>query len=113
MVMLVTGKADPLAVLNRDMAPDSFVLLWAAMILPGAFLAALPGRLHHREGSARPTLSACLTALAGGLLLVLGLGMAGSNVLAGLFQGSVSAYAFLLSAWLSAFLLLRLTRRRA
>ncbi|MBQ7865887.1 MAG: hypothetical protein IJ350_05895 [Clostridia bacterium] len=119
--MLMTGRADTLPafeqagrLLGRDIASDSFALLWTAMVIPGAFLTSVPARLCRRgEKAPRTTLQSCLMALAGGVLLTLGMGLAGGNVLAGLFQGSASAYAFLLAAWAAGFIALRLGRRRA
>ena len=121
LIMLMTGRADTLPafeqagrLLGRDIASDSFALLWTAMVIPGAFLASVPARLRRRgEKAPRATLQSCLMALAGGVLLTLGMGLAGGNVLAGLFQGSASAYAFLLAAWAAGFITLRLGRRRA
>ncbi len=121
LVMLMAGRADSLLafeqvslLLGRDIQPDSFALMWAAMIIPGAFFASLPARLRHREKKGeRPSLKRCIFSLAGGFLLTVGMSMAGGNVLSGLFQGSASAWAFLAAAWMIAFLTLRLGRRRA
>lgn len=121
LLMLMTGQADTLAafgqtgrLLGRDTDRDSFSLLWTAMVIPGAFLASVPSRLRRRERKeSRSTVKGCLMALAGGVLLSLGMELAGGNVLASLFQGSASAYAFLLAAWAAGFIALRLGRRRA
>jgi len=121
LLMLMTGQADTLPafeqagqLLGRELAPDSFALLWTALVIPGAFLASVPARLRRRGTKGpRATVKGCLLALTGGILLTMGMSLAGGNVLAGLFQGNISACAFLLSAWAAGFLALRLGRRRA
>ena len=120
LVMLVSGKADALLafeqvsrLLGRDIPPNSFALLWTAMIIPGAFLASLPSRLRHREKQGSSGLKGCILSLAGGFLLTMGMSIAGGNLLSGLFQGSASAWGFLAVVWAIAFLTLRLGRRRA
>lgn len=118
--ILMTGQADTLSIfdqtgrlLGRDIPQDSFSLLWAAMIIPGAFLGSVPARLRRRGERGKATIKGCLMSLAGGFLLTFGMSLAGGNILAGLLQGNVSAYAFLLAAWAASMIALRLGRRPA
>lgn len=96
----LTGRSVPL---------DRFALGLAVMLIPGAFFASLPGRL---KGSASGEEAAAhgrspFWALLGGFLLTLGLGLQGGGVLAGLLDGSVGAWVFALTAWLTALVCLR------
>ena len=99
-VTRLTGQAVPL---------DRFVIAMAVMIIPGAFLAALPSRLKNKEARGdKPTGRSLLTAFLGGILLVLGLGVAGGGMAAGLLFGGVGAWVFLLAACVTGFLLIRM-----
>ena len=72
----------------------------AVMIPLGAFLASLPGRIHKR-GVGRSTRMGCVKCFAAGLVMALIFGLSGyedGRLLTGLAQGSVSAWAFALTA---------------
>lgn len=100
-LMVVAGQAEPAAV-------------WG-MTAVGAFLAALPGRIRRRK---EPRLSSswrgCVVCFAAGFVMVLaaGLGRMNGQLLAGLAQGSVSAWAFGAIAWLAALIASRIKERR-
>lgn len=70
----------------------------AVMLIPGAFLSALPGRIRRRkEPRLHSTWQGCLSCFIGGVILLLAAGLAhgGDGLhLTGLLQGSISAYAF-------------------
>lgn len=91
-------------------------LAFAVMIVPGAFLAALPERIRHRQETRRmSTWRGCLLMLAAGVTLMLGAGMAGAGdvrAVAGAMQGGVGALIFVACAWLTAFVSARLADRR-
>lgn len=100
-LMVMAGEAEPLAV-------------WV-MTAPGAFLAALPGRIRRRkEPRLRSGWKGCLVCFVAGLIMVLaaGLGRVNGRLLAGLMQGSVSAWAFGAAAWLTGLVVVRLAERR-
>lgn len=100
-LMVMADEAHPLAV-------------WV-MTAAGAFLAALPGRIHRRkEPRLRSTWQGCLVCFCAGLIMVLaaGLGRMNGRLLIGLMQGSISAYAFGAVAWLSGLMVARLVERR-
>lgn len=119
-MILATGACDALSAFGQtgiipgqSGSPDSFSLFWVLMIIPGSLLAALPSRLRrHSQNHDRILPQRCLTSLIGGILLGLGTNLAGGNIIAGLFQGNISAWSFLLIAWTVSFFLLRLQRRR-
>lgn len=88
--------------------------VWS-MTAAGAFLVALPGRIRHRkEPRLRSSWQGCLTCFAAGLVMVLasGLGQMNGQLLVGLMQGSVSAWAFAGIAWLAALIAARVKERR-
>lgn len=100
-LMVMAGEAHPAAV-------------WA-MTATGAFLAALPERIRRRkEPRLRSGWKGCLAGFAAGFLMVLaaGLGRMNEHLLAGLMQGSVSAYAFGAAAWLAGLITARIAERR-
>lgn len=96
---------------------SSFMTAALVMMLPGAFLASLPGRIRHRGEKRNPvTWQGCLTCFVGGVVMMLGAGMAqggDGRMLTGLCQGSVSAYAFGLVSGISAWAMAYLTQRGA
>ena len=116
LAMLFVGHADVLPAYGQiaqwtgqNVTPDRFVIAMAVMIIPGAFLAALPSRLKRQEEKGgKPTGRSLLMAFIGGALLVLGLGIAGGGMAAGLVFGGVGAWIFLLAAYVTSFLLIRL-----
>lgn len=96
---------------------DSGRFTWAlaAMIVPGAFLAALPGRLRHRARPAAVSARRCALAFLGGLAATLGCGLAGSGAAMLLFTeptvGSLGGWGFLLSALAAGWIVARLVER--
>lgn len=116
LAMLFVGHADVLPaygqvarLTGQAVTPDRFVIAMAVMIIPGAFLAALPSRLKGKEEKGdKPSGRSLLMAFIGGVLLVLGLGIAGGGMAAGLVFGGVGAWVFLLVAGVTSFLLIRL-----
>ena len=116
LAMVLVGHADVLpayaqaARLTGASVPvDRFVVAMAVMIIPGAFLASLPSRLQKKEEkSGKPTGSSLLMAFFGGVLLVLGLGVAGGGMAAGLLTGDIGAWIFALAAWVVGFFLIRM-----
>lgn len=116
LAMLLIGHADVLPayaqvsrLTGQAVPQDRFVIAMAVMIIPGAFLAALPSRLKHREEKGgKPAWRSLLMAFVGGILLVLGLGVAGGGMAAGLLFSGVGAWIFLLAACVTGFLLIRL-----
>lgn len=115
LAMLFIGHADVLSVYaqaarltGQDVPLDRFAVAMAVMIIVGAFLASLPGRLRAKEQKdGKASGSAMLMAFAGGILLVLGLGIAGGGMVAGWLFGGIGAWVFLLVAWLVGALLMR------
>lgn len=100
--------------LYAETAPARFAVAMAVMMIPGAFLASLPGRFRRRDGKRRATLRGCAACFLGGLGLMLGAGLAGGGdgmMLTGLLQGSVSAYAFLAVSWICGLIAARLAGR--
>ena len=51
-----------------------------------------------------------MTAFVGGILLVLGLGVAGGGMAAGLLMSDIGAWVFVLAAWVVGFFLIRWER---
>ena len=115
LAMLFVGHADVLPVYaqaarltGQDVPADHFAAAMAVMIVVGAFLASLPGRVRAKEQKEdKASGSAMLMAFAGGILLVLGLGIAGGGMVAGWLFGGIGAWIFLLIAWLVGALLMR------
>lgn len=87
------------------------------MMLPGAFLASLPGRIRRRKASRAPIRwHSCILCFFGGLLLMLSAGLAGGGdgmMLAGICQGSISGWAFAALSTLSALITARLAAGRS
>ena len=117
LTMVLVGHADVLpayaqaAQLTGQSVPmDQFALAMAVMIIVGAFLASLPGRLNSREqkDGSKPSGRALLMSFIGGILLVLGLGVAGGGMVAGLLFSGVGAWVFLLVACVTGFALIRM-----
>ena len=94
---------------GQSVPGDPFVIAMALMIVLGAFLASLPGRLTAREqkDGDKPTWQALLMSFLGGMLLILGLGVAGGGMVAGLLFSGVGAWVFLLVACVTGYLLIR------
>lgn len=121
LAMVFVGNADVLPayaqisrLAGQNVPLDRFAVAMAVMIIPGAFLASLPGRVKSKEQKGGKTSGrAMLTAFAGGILLVLGLGIAGGGMVAGWLFGGIGAWIFLLAAWLVGFLLMRMGGERA
>ena len=116
----LSGRIDLMAAyaqvqgLYAETAPARFAVAMAVMMIPGAFLASLPGRFRRRDGKRRATLRGCAACFLGGLGLMLGAGLAGGGdgmMLTGLLQGSVSAYAFLAVSWICGLIAARLAGR--
>lgn len=115
LAMLFVGHADVLPayeqaswLTGRNVSLDRFAVAMAVMMIPGAFLAALPSRLKEKEGEGhKPTGRSLVASFLGGVLLVLGLGVAGGGMVAGLLFSDVGAWAFLLAAWAVGFVLIR------
>ena len=98
-VSRLTGQSVPL---------DRFAVAMAVMMIPGAFLAALPGRLADRDRKReKPEGRSLWMAFLGGILLVLGLGIAGGGMAAGLLFSGVGAWMSLLAACVTGFFLIR------
>lgn len=121
--MIMAGRIDLTAVYRQsswltggESTAEAFQTALAVMIIPGAFLAALPERIRRRgEERRRSTWQGCVTCLIAGAVMVLAAGMAGGGdglLLTGLVQGSVSAYAFAACAWLAGFAVARLRKGR-
>lgn len=121
--LTLAGRIDFLAVYSQALrltgqaAPfPAFQAALAVMLIPGAFLAALPGRIRRRkEPRLRSSWQGCLTSFIGGAVLMLAAGLAhGGDGLhaAGLLQGSVSAYAFWGAAALAGLMAALLRERR-
>lgn len=112
--LAVYGQAG--AVTGREAAAAPFQTAMAVMLIPGAFLAALPGRLRRRgQPHRRSTCRGCLRCFVGGVILMLSAGLAGMGdglLMAGLAQGNLSAYAFAACAWIVGLAVLRLTGGR-
>lgn len=91
-------------------------LAFALMIVPGAFLSALPARIRRKnEPRMMSTWPNCLLMFAFGVAGMLGAGMAGAGdvrALGGAMQGGVGALMFVACAWASAFVASRLANRR-
>lgn len=116
LALVLAGHADVLpaygqaARLTGQSVPvDRFAVAMAVMIIPGAFFASLPSRLKKgKEKGEKPSGRSLLMAFLGGVLLVLGLGVAGGGMTAGLLFSGVGAWVFAIVAWVTAFILLRL-----
>lgn len=92
-------------------ADDTAVWVMAAA---GAFLAALPGRIRRREEPRqKSTWQGCALCFAAGAVMVpaLALGQMNGRLVAGLMQGSASAWAFAAMAWLAALITARWRRK--
>lgn len=115
LAMLFVGHADVLPaygqaarLTGQTANVDPFVIAMAVMIIPGAFLAALPSRLRKKEEQGeKPSGRALVMAFLGGILLVLGLGIAGGGMAAGLLFSGIGAWAFALAACVTGFFLIR------
>lgn len=109
----LTGSIDDLAGWSLR---SPFATAALVMMILGAFLSSLPGRILRRNTlPQRTTWRRCPLCLLGGVVLMLGLGLAGcgdGQMLAGLSQGSVSAYAFALISGASCFISAHITERR-
>ena len=107
------GRVDWLCAYG--LSSDFFVAV-AVMMIPGAFLASLPGRIRRRrEPREKSSVRGCLSCFLGGIGLMLGAGLAGGGdglMLTGLGQGSVSAFVFLGASWLAGLIAARLAGRR-
>lgn len=116
LAMLFVGHADVLPaygqaarLTGQAVLADRFVIAMAVMIIPGAFLAALPSRLKKKEDQGeKPSGRSLLMAFLGGILLVLGLGVAGGGMAAGLLFSGVGAWIFTLAACVMGFFLIRM-----
>lgn len=116
LAMLFVGHADVLPayalvsrLTGRTAALNNFVVAMAVMMIPGAFLAALPARMKKKEEEReKPTGRSLLMAFVGGILLVLGFGVAGGGMAAGLLFGGVGTWIFLLAACVTGFFLIRM-----
>ena len=116
LAMLLVGHADVLPayaqvsrLTGQAVSTDRFVIAMAVMIIPGAFLAALPSRLKSKEDKGgKPTGRSLLMSFVGGILLVLGLGVAGGGMTAGLLFSGIGAWIFLLAACVTGFFLIRM-----
>lgn len=91
-------------------------LAFALMIVPGAFLAALPGRVSRRnEPRMMSTWQNCLLMFVAGAVLMIGAHMAGAGDvrgMAGAMQGGVGALTFVACAYVAALIASRLADRR-
>lgn len=95
------------------MAGDANLPAAWAMTAAGGFLAALPGRIRRRKAPRqRSTWQGCLVCFGAGLVMVLalGLGQLEGRLAQGLMQGSASAWAFGVLAWLAALITGRIRR---
>lgn len=115
MAMVATGHTQMTAAFPGNTG-EAASFLWAMslMILPGAFLAALPSRLRSwKKGDrpGKPVLRRCLCCFLGGVLLSIGFRLTG-DLTAGVLQGSISAWAALLTVWMTG-LIFRPGRRKA
>ena len=116
LAMLFVGHADVLPayaqasrLTGQPVQLNRFAVAMAIMIIPGAFLASLPARLRDRERKdGKPAGRSLLMAFLGGILLVLGFGIAGGGMAAGLLFSGVGAWIFLLAACVTGFFLTRL-----
>ncbi len=112
--LTVFGQAG--AVTGREVAAAPFQTAMAVMLIPGAFLAALPGRLRRRgQPHQRSTSLQCVKSFVGGVILILAASLAGMGdglLMTGLAQGNISAYAFAACAWIAGLAVSRLTGRR-
>ena len=106
-----------------DLGPEAlvdmnrFTLALVIMVIPGAFLAALPGRLRHRgEARAATSWRRCAAAFCGGLAVTLGGGLAGGGLLLMLLTGpavgSLGGWAFLAVTVLVGLLVSRMVEGR-
>lgn len=111
--LAVYGQAG--AATGREIATAPFQTAMAVMLIPGAFLAALPERLRRRgQPHRRSTSLGCVKSFVGGVILILSAGLAGMGdglLMTGLTQGSVSALAFAACAWVAGLAVSRLFLR--
>lgn len=112
--LAVYGQAG--TVTGREAAASPFQTAMAVMLIPGAFLAALPGRLRRRgQPHRRSTCQGCIRSFVGGVILILSAALAGMGdglLMTGLAQGSVSAFAFAACAWIAGLAVSRLAGGR-
>lgn len=111
-MMILWGSPMLAAVFSAPALP---LLLLATGVVFGAFLGALPRRIRMRHAvRPRPAWQRCVTAFAGGLLMMLAVRIGSLDDLqlaAGVMQGSVGALAFAAAAWLAACLTARIMGR--
>lgn len=109
-ILILAGRIDFWAAYGQirrlmgEAERADFFLAMAVMMIPGAFLAALPGRLRRKGVRRVSTGRGCLACFLGGLVMILAAGLAGGGdgmALTGLLQGNISAYVFVLAAWLA------------
>ena len=112
-LLVARGSVDWLAAYRLE---DGFFAAALVMMAPGAFLASLPGRIRRRkEPRARTSWRACAVCFVGGVVMMLGAGLAGGadgRMLTGLCQGSVSAWVFAGVSAISALMVGRIMERR-
>jgi len=112
--LAVYGQAG--AVMGRETAAPPFQTAMAVMLIPGAFLAALPGRLRRRgQPHRRSTCQGCVRSFVGGAILILSAALASMGdglLMTGLAQGNVSAFTFAACAWIAGLVVSRLTGGR-
>ncbi len=120
-IFILAGRIDFLAAYGQvrrllgETARADFFLAMAVMMIPGAFLAALPGRLRRKSVRRVSTWRGCLACFLGGLVMTLAAALAGGGdgmALTGLLQGNISAYVFVLVAWLAGLTAARLRMRK-
>ena len=116
----LSGRIDLMAAYSQvqglytEISPQPFFVAMVVMMIPGAFLASLPGRFRRRGEKRRSTGRGCVACFLGGAGVALGAGLAGGGdgmMLTGLLQGSVSAYAFLAVSWACGLIAARLMGR--
>ena len=113
MAMIATGRTQMTAA-SLDGEAASFLWAMTAMILPGAFLAALPGRLRRwkrKEPRGKIVWKSLPIRFLGGVMLAAA-AFWGGDAAAGILQGSISAWILLAVAWLTGGVLVFLRKRR-
>ena len=112
--MTAAGEINLLApFVPGDDAP-LFQASLAAMIPIGAFFASLPGRIR-KNGPGRSTRKGCARCFLAGVAMAVVFGLSGfedGRLLTGLAQGAASAWAFALTAALTALAVRALAERR-
>jgi len=120
-ILTLVGRIDFLAAYGQvrrllgEAERADFFLAMAVMMIPGAFLAALPGRLRRKGIRRVSTWRGCLACFLGGLAMTLAASLAGGGdgmAWTGLLQGNISAYVFVAAAWLVGLMTARLRMRR-